>query len=161
MNLQAESSPFRWKRILVPTDFSEPSTEAVNLAIYLAGKCGATINLLNVIQLPIPLPLEAGMAMDDLLNSSQGMLGRIPRGASPALFRESLVRLATQGIVREIVQTARELKADLIVIATHGEGGLKHMLLGGTTEKVICHAPCPVLIVVPSCPGTNRRHTNN
>jgi nucleotide-binding universal stress UspA family protein len=48
---------------------------------------------------------------------------------------------------QEITATAEELKADLIVIATHGHSGFKHLTLGSTTEKIIRHAKCPVLVV--------------
>jgi nucleotide-binding universal stress UspA family protein len=47
----------------------------------------------------------------------------------------------------EIVEAAREIEADLIVIATHGHTGLKHVLLGSVAENVVRHAPCPVLTV--------------
>ena len=46
-----------------------------------------------------------------------------------------------------IVDSARMLKVDLIIISTHGYTGLKHVLLGSTTERVVRHAPCPVLVV--------------
>jgi nucleotide-binding universal stress UspA family protein len=45
------------------------------------------------------------------------------------------------------VETAKALKMDLIIIATHGHTGLAHVLLGSTTERVVRHAPCPVLVV--------------
>jgi nucleotide-binding universal stress UspA family protein len=47
----------------------------------------------------------------------------------------------------EIVAVAKEQGADLIVISTHGRTGFEHALLGSTTEKVVRHAPCPVLVV--------------
>lgn len=47
----------------------------------------------------------------------------------------------------EICNAARESDSDLIVIATHGRTGLKHVFLGSTAERVVRHAPCPVLIV--------------
>ena len=47
----------------------------------------------------------------------------------------------------EICAAARELKADLIVIATHGYTGYKRMFLGSTAERVVQHSPCPVLVV--------------
>jgi nucleotide-binding universal stress UspA family protein len=47
----------------------------------------------------------------------------------------------------EIVRAAGSLRADLIIIATHGYTGLKHVLMGSTAERVVRHAPCPVLVV--------------
>ena len=61
------------------------------------------------------------------------------------LLADSLVRVGHP--YQEITQAAQELKADLIVIATHGYTGLKHILLGSTAERVVRHASCPVLTV--------------
>ena len=47
----------------------------------------------------------------------------------------------------EIAEAARTLKVDLIILSTHGYTGLKHALLGSATERVVRHAPCPVLVV--------------
>jgi len=47
----------------------------------------------------------------------------------------------------EITEAARDTKADMILLATHGHTGLKHVLLGSTAERVVRHAPCPVLTV--------------
>ena len=59
------------------------------------------------------------------------------------------IRIATRigRAYDEIASTAREEKADLIAIATHGYTGLKHVLLGSTAERVVRHAPCAVLVV--------------
>ena len=51
---------------------------------------------------------------------------------------------------KEIVTYAQEMLVDLIVLATHGRGGIAHALLGSTADKVIHNAPCPVLTVRPS-----------
>jgi nucleotide-binding universal stress UspA family protein len=74
-------------------------------------------------------------------------LGEIAKEIPPALVQDKLVWLGAEGAVQGIVDTARELSADLIVIATHGCNRLKRLLLGSTAEKVVLHAPCPVLVV--------------
>jgi nucleotide-binding universal stress UspA family protein len=63
----------------------------------------------------------------------------------PAIQSATLVRSGSA--FNEIVAVARELQIDLIIIATHGYSGLKHFLLGSTAERVVRHAPCPVLVV--------------
>jgi nucleotide-binding universal stress UspA family protein len=66
----------------------------------------------------------------------------------PARIEKTIVR---QGrAFHEIVTAARSLNADLIVIATHGYTGLKHVLLGSTAERVVQHAHCPVFVVKQS-----------
>ena len=47
----------------------------------------------------------------------------------------------------EIIETASEIDADLIIISTHGHTGVEHLLFGSTTEKVVRKAPCPVLTI--------------
>jgi universal stress protein A len=68
------------------------------------------------------------------------VLQQIPQG----LPVETFVR--TGRPATEIVEAATELESDLIIISTHGHTGLK-AVLGGTTEHVVRHAPCPVLVV--------------
>ena len=67
--------------------------------------------------------------------------GRVPRG----IVEKVLVRFGRS--FHEIAEAARTRKVDLIIIATHGYTGLKHALLGSTTERVVRHARCPVLVV--------------
>ncbi|HTD65875.1 MAG TPA: universal stress protein, partial [Candidatus Limnocylindria bacterium] len=66
-------------------------------------------------------------------------------GIRPALIKSTVVRNGVP--FHEIAQAAATLKIDLIVISTHGYTGLKHVLLGSTAERVVRHAPCPVLVV--------------
>jgi nucleotide-binding universal stress UspA family protein len=63
----------------------------------------------------------------------------------PKMMERSLVRFGSA--FAEITEAARTLKADLIILATHGHTGLKHVVLGSTAERVVRHASCPVLVV--------------
>jgi len=136
-----------WKQILAPTDFSERSQAAVRTATNLAEQCGAKITLLHVVQFPALSYPETELAVDEVINSSFDCLSKIAKGISTELINGKLVRLSDQGIEREIIETARHISADLIVIATHGHSQLERALLGSTAEKVVRHAPCPVLVV--------------
>jgi len=141
----------RLQSILVPTDFSGPSTKALRYAAALAAQFGAKLILLNVIE-PIgatpdfaynPLVLEN----EKVVATAKKELGRLldQQNIATALVEKTFVR---QGVpFNEISRAAGELKADLIVIATHGYTGLKHVFLGSTAERVVRHAPCPVLVV--------------
>jgi len=135
-----------WKKILAPTDFSERSQEAVRTAIDLAEQCGAKITLLHVVQLPVSSWPEGEMAVDEIMTSSSRSLSEIADGISTALINEKLVRLNTQSIGREIIETARHISADLIVLAMHDCNPFARALLGSTTEYLIHHAPCSVLV---------------
>lgn len=68
--------------------------------------------------------------------------GRLHRAV---VIPERLVRSGSPAF--EIIEVAKFLPADVIVISTHGRTGLKHMLLGSVTERVVSRAPCPVLVV--------------
>ena len=142
--------PFRLNKILVPVDFSDFSTKALNYARAFAGQFGARIVLLHVVE-PAVYP-ESSMlvatALDDLnndlLRSAQKRLAELNKGSiGDRVPSELMVRLGRA--YAEIAAAANELDVDLIILATHGYTGLKHVLLGSTAERVVRHAPCPVL----------------
>ncbi|HUZ08252.1 MAG TPA: universal stress protein [Candidatus Paceibacterota bacterium] len=142
-----EKPTLPWKTILAPTDYSEPSIQALKTAACLAEQSGAKITLLHVIHLPVSGGIEAALNVDEIVNVSRQSMDETARAIPPALLREKLVRLGTRGTVQGIIEAARELSADLIVIATHGHSRLERILLGSTAERVVLHAPCPVLVV--------------
>jgi nucleotide-binding universal stress UspA family protein len=140
-------------RILVPTDFSKHSQNALTYAIAFAEKFQAELYLLHVVQdlavfvpdmvtvAPPPAP-----AMEQLTNAARQALDRVVRDHK--LERFSLHREVREGApFYEIVRFAQEATIDLIIMGTHGRGGLAHVLLGSVAEKVVRKAPCPVLTV--------------
>jgi universal stress protein A len=143
----SEKSPVHWQTILAPTDFSESSRQAVKTATCLAEQFGSKIALLHVVQLPASCPFEAGLDVDKVVHSLRESLDEISKDIPAALLGEKLIRLGGEGTVPEIIEAACTLSADLIVIATHGHSRLERVLLGSTAEKVVRHAPCPVLVV--------------
>ena len=138
---------FELQRILVPVDFSGPSELALRCATAFAARFGGKIALVHVI--------ESGRFVGEFSESDTGMT-EIPRrveeqlcslasrSGEPALFDKVEVRTGRPS--KNIGQAASELGGDLIVISTHGYTGLNYVLLGGTAERVIRHAPCPVLV---------------
>lgn len=142
----------RLKSILVPVDFSPSSQKALHYALSFAEQFGATITVLNVVE-PAVYPTELGYipveidALHKTMNTSaRERLVQLAKEQIPPRFRAStLVRIGRP--YHEITEAARELNVDLIVIATHGYTGLKHVVLGSTAERVVRHAPCPVLTV--------------
>jgi universal stress protein A len=137
--------------ILVPTDFSKHSERALAYAIPFARQFGAKLTLLHVIE-PIATPdFEASFPLRienaTAKRSCEGVLTKTAEklGIEPELLDSKLVRFGRP--YNEIANAARTLKADLIIIATHGYTGFKHAFLGSTAERVVRHAPCPVLVV--------------
>jgi universal stress protein A len=138
------------KTIIVPIDFSSESKKALRYASTLAAGCGAVIRLVHVV--------EPGSFVNDLANVAvirddkevaQDAAARLQCLAQDEL--EELIPVQAEVRIgkphHEICSMAKTLGADLIVIATHGYTGLKHALLGSTAERVVRHAPCPVLVV--------------
>ena len=84
---------------------------------------------------------------DKTKEAAKGRLETLSRQARiPARMLEKLlVRFGTP--FAEIADAARSLKVDLIILTTHGYTGLKHVFMGSTAERVVRHAPCPVLTV--------------
>ena len=134
------------QKVLVTTDFSDDSRAGVRYAVALAEKLKADVALLHVV--------EPRSWMDRLEARKDSEL--------VALARTQLAKFAKREVggdvtvtssvctgkpFHEITTAAREGTADLIVLTTHGYTGLKHVWLGSTAERVVRHAPCPVLVV--------------
>jgi universal stress protein A len=139
------------KSILVPVDFSPSSNKALDYATTLARQFNAKLTLLHVVE-PVATPDFAAtfplvMEDDELMAAAKERLEKLVKSARipDRTVEKTLVRFGRS--FHEIAEAARTLKADLIVISTHGYTGLKHVLLGSTTERVVRHAPCPVLVV--------------
>jgi nucleotide-binding universal stress UspA family protein len=133
-------------RILVPIDFSSHATRALRYAVPLARQVGGKITLLHVLEWPlVPAELGAIVTNDARLNgAARQRLDKLARATVPTgLLEKALVRVGRAH--RDIADAARGLRMDLIVVSTHGRTGLKRALLGSTAERIVRHAPCPVL----------------
>ncbi len=141
------------KRILLPTDFSKHSQNALAYATAFAEKFGAEIVLLHVVQdLAVFIP-EAVSVSPPIAPPVEQFTAAARASLQQVAVENKLERFGVQVEVREgtpfyeIIQVAREKNVDLIIMGTHGRGGLTHVLLGSVTEKVVRKAPCPVLTV--------------
>ena len=141
--------PLQWKNILVPVDFSAPSKQALNVAAALAGLSGARLTLLHVVQLPVACSFDAPVNADSLLNVARNDMQTISRDIDPELIREKLVWFGKQDTVREIIEEALDLPADLIVVSAHKHRALARVLHSDVAEKLVCQATCPVLVIHP------------
>jgi nucleotide-binding universal stress UspA family protein len=134
--------------ILVPTDFSACSEHALDYAVQIAERLDAKLHLLSVIGVPSYGVPELGVGItapmiDNLIADHQRELDQL--AGTRKLVTETLVRV---GDARDVIlQTADEIKADLIVMGTHGRRGFSRALLGSVTEMVVRTSPIPVLTV--------------
>jgi universal stress protein A len=137
------------KRILVPVDFSECSNKALHYAALFGKQFGAEILLLHVVQPPVYM--EGGSltvaAFDEntLRDEAAKRLSEWQNTVVSGAALRTNVRTGTPH--HEIVATAEDTNTDLIILGTHGRGRLARMLIGSTAERVVRHAPCPVMVV--------------
>ncbi|TSA55119.1 MAG: universal stress protein [Dehalococcoidia bacterium] len=143
------------KNILCPTDFSDPSYEALKASDELAVHFGATLHIINVVPL-VPIveaPIGVESASFNVASYQQELEGQA---------QKSLKNLAEQKISRgvtavtevlignaagEVIRYAGEKGVDMIVIATHGLSGWRRFISGSTTEQIVRQASCPVLTI--------------
>jgi nucleotide-binding universal stress UspA family protein len=141
--------PIKLRTILVTTDFSKAAEKGIEYAVPFARHFGAKLILLHVVE-PItpadfatfPLVMENEKFLRECKHQLEKLAKRL---LDPAEIDRTLVRYGAP--FYEITEAARTLKADLVIIATRGSTGLKRVLLGSTAEKVVRHAPCPVLVI--------------
>lgn len=143
-------------RILVGTDFSPTAAVAVDWAVELARQQGAHVELVHAVTVPPSVPeyvspsaIAPGPVFDEEVR--RAALGRLEKEASSLRERgievDVCLTLGTPSMV--ICDRAAETAALAIVVGTRGLTGLRHLLLGSTTERVVQKAPCPVLAVHP------------
>jgi len=152
---EEEFSP---QKILVPFDFSENARAALDAVRLFAGAYNARLRFQCVLE-PIPDPsllYWEGIAVDKAGDGAAQALEKARRELECTIREELPERDQVQAAATfgtpflDLVKAAREFEADLIIMATHGRTGLKHMLLGSVAEKVVRTAPCSVLTVRPA-----------
>jgi universal stress protein A len=136
------------KTILVATDFSPMSEHAVRFAGALARDYGARLVAVHVIHTPVAVYAETAVFVDEPDRSAARESLQSLR--VPAVEVE--YRLMEGEPISTIVQVARETGADLLVMGTHGRGGLLRVLLGSVAEGVLREAPCPVMTIKATVP---------
>ncbi len=148
----------QFSHVLCPIDFSETSVRATAYARAFADWYGATLTLLHVVptfDAAIEPAVGVGEAERILLATSRDeVLAELRRRSGPPAEGDRTSLVADSGVVHTtILRHASTLPADLLVMGTHGRSGFSRLLLGSVTERVVRHAPCPVL-TVPPAPAT-------
>ena len=135
--------------ILVPTDFSELSNEAVEYAFSMAKRLGAKMVFLHTLQRPdqtdpmTPLYDEGYAYVKDHAN---GLLNDLVQKAK-SQGQEAAAELVDGIPFVEIIRMARKKDADLIIMGTHGRTGMAHLMIGSQAERVVRQSSCPVLTI--------------
>ena len=140
--------------ILVATDFSPDSERALETAVEYARRFDAEVVLLHAYHVDIPLAspnLMGGVALppglfEQMREQAQKRLEELAQTVRSSGVRVRGVAVAEPASFA-VVAEAERLPADLVVIGTRGNTGLKHVLLGSVAERVVRMSPCPVLTV--------------
>lgn len=142
------------RRILWPTDFSPLSLHGGRYARAFQADFGAELHVIHVLPPPLSpdvammVPTEAPMALADpgLLDECRQSLENLINqhfGGDPSIRRD-----ASFGNPWNVVcDYAKRNDIDLVIVSTHGRTGISHALIGSTAERIVQHAPCPVLTV--------------
>lgn len=138
------------EKILVPIDFSDYSKSALRYAVNFAKFFNAEIILVYVVE-PVIYPPDFSMGQiaiptvtTEFDERAKEELNKLAKNQIPSQVKVSTVIKTGKPFI-EIIDTAAEVNADLIIIATHGHSGVEQILFGSTAEKVVRKAPCPVL----------------
>ncbi len=151
---------FSIQKILHPTDLSENSRPALTMACEWAQRFGAELHLLHVVDgitNPHPYlgpPFNEAAAWETMIRQKANTALKewpLPEGYSAL----KVVRVMHTGSpVLNVVQYAKDIGSDVIVMGTHGRTGFSHLFLGSVAENVVRRAPCSVLTVRPNVEST-------
>jgi nucleotide-binding universal stress UspA family protein len=144
------------KKIICPTDFSEPSFEAVKVAGELATHFGSFLCLLHVVSITpvlaspmMPTAFNVNAYQKALEDDAIDKLRKVREDLVPVELHTCSPRVVSGFAPDEIINMAVQEQADLIVIATHGLTGWRHLIYGSVAERVVQLAPCAVLAIRP------------
>ncbi len=132
-------------RLLLPVDGSRFSRQAAARALSLA-QPGAALLAVAVLDAPPGFVTEVPEVAQDLLDNLEKLVADVARQAAE-LSVPCETRVLVGSVYRTVVDLAGEWQAGLIVMGSHGRTGLKRLLMGSVTERVVGQAPCPVLVV--------------
>ena len=139
----------RIKKILAPTDFSEVSKLGLRYALETARDVGAEVIVYHAIDFGADWHNPRADFGRNLLEESRRLLDKF----LAENFADCIDLVEVRHVVqfgapyKNIVEEAASEVVDMIVMATHGRTGVDHFILGSSAEKVVAHAPCPVLVV--------------
>ena len=141
------------KKILVATDFGEASDVALNYGRDLARTYGATLHVLHVAENAFALYADDGSMtllpeiQSDIENAAWKRMEGLITDEDRTMLHAKPVVLTALGTAEAIVEYAKALTIDIIVMGTHGRRAFAHLLMGSVAERVVRTAPCPVLTV--------------
>jgi len=141
----------RINHILVPVDFSSAARHALQYACELADATGAAVSVMHVVETPylpgavvemyVPPPAQL---IEQLENNAQSVLDAMLTAEQKERYHATLIR-RTGSAAQEILEYLHAHPIDLVVMSTHGRGGVARLMMGSVADKLVRAAPCPVL----------------
>ena len=145
--LVPDKASIAWKRILLATDGSDYSRKAAAKALNLVQFSGGTLKVVSVLEISPHIYAVAPELTQEKIKLPKQYVEEVKEQASSrGILAEGFVREA-ESADEVIIELAQNKDIDLIVMGSHGHTGLKRLLMGSVTERVIGKAPCPVLVV--------------
>ena len=140
------STTIGWGRILLATDGSRYSKLATEKTIDIAKAHDSMVHAVSVVDVTEEFQAQAPEAVEKLVEKAKGYVEEVKQRAGGEEVKiEALVREGES--YKVITDLSRKFKSDVIIMGSHGRTGIKRLLMGSVTEKVIGYAPCPVLVV--------------
>lgn len=142
------------QRVLWPTDFSELSLRGGRYARGFCEHFGAELHIIHVVPPPlspdvslvVPAEVPVALSEPELVQASQKALDALVK-ENFAGYAKVVTKVFFGNPWPSICSYAKDNDIDLIIVTTHGRTGLGHVLIGSTAERIVQHAPCPVLTV--------------
>lgn len=135
-----------FRNILCPIDFDANSPAALGFAGEIAQETHGKIYLLHVVPWTVAaVPIDASQVLAELKQSATTRLQQLAKEKLNGRVANEIVVTVATDPGSEVVRIARELKADVVIMATHGRKGLSHLVLGSVAERVVRESLCPVL----------------
>jgi nucleotide-binding universal stress UspA family protein len=142
------------RRMLVPLDGSRLAEAVLPAAFALAARCGAAVTLLHVIEHDAPETVHGQPHLDDAEEAAAYLRAVAARAGAAVPVELHVHPNREHDVARSIAEHADELGADLVVLATHGSGGLRGFLFGRIAQQVLRYTKTPVLLIRPLEDGT-------
>ncbi len=140
-------------QIIVPVDFSKTTAKLIDYATHMAEKLSATIHFIHVAEINQGHDMLLGSSVfgdikDKIIAAAEERMANLLEDNGERC-KGCTGKVVNADIVDAIIDHAKNEKADLIIISTHGTKGLEKILLGSVAERVMKKAPCPTLIYNP------------
>jgi nucleotide-binding universal stress UspA family protein len=135
-------------RIVVGVDGSEGSRLAAEWAADEAERWNARVVLVQAWEFtPLVVATEAPIDLAELRKQADETLAQLVRDVFQDRVADVQARVVEELPATAVLDAVNEIDADLVVVGSHGKGGIKGMLLGSVSQKVVHHSPCPVVVV--------------